>query len=61
MNKLGLLFLIAVLFFLGKFAWSYVENGFSQMRGYNNQVQQEANDYQKRRDAETDQALGDHR
>lgn len=61
MNKLGLLVLLVILFFLGKFAWSYVENGFAEMRGYNNQIQQEATDYQKRRDAETDNALGPHR
>lgn len=58
MNKLGLLVLLAILFFLGKFAWNYVEEGFAKMRGYDRQIQQEATDYQKRRDNDTDNALG---
>lgn len=61
MNKLGLLVLLAILFFLGKYAWGYVEEGFAKMHGYDRQIQQEATDYQKRRDAETDNALGNYK
>lgn len=61
MNKLGVLVLLVVLFFLGKYAWSYVEEGFAKMNGYQTQVNKDASDYQKRTEAETNRALGNYK
>ena len=61
MNLLKWGVLLAILFFLGKFAWGYVEDGYAKMNGYNKQIQNEATQSQERRNAETNKALGEHR
>jgi|GEM_PF-5295150 len=54
-NKLGIIILIAILLFLGKFAWDRVETGYKDMRG----VEVERKDSAKRNEKRIDKEMQD--
>ena len=51
-NKLGIIVLLVILFFLGKFAWEYVEKGYEEKRGIQREINTSAERHEKRIDKE---------